>query len=59
MPPDRRERVVLGTPEEVAETLKADVIDQGIDGLTVNLMRDGHVPGAVAALGKALLPLLS
>jgi F420-dependent oxidoreductase-like protein len=59
VPPDRRERVFLGTPEQVAETLKADVLDQGIDGLTVNLMRDGHVPGAVAALGKALLPLLS
>jgi F420-dependent oxidoreductase-like protein len=59
VPPDRRERVVLGTPEQVAETLKADVLDQGIDGLTVNLVRDGHVPGAVAALGKALLPLVS
>jgi F420-dependent oxidoreductase-like protein len=59
VPPDRRERVFLGTPEEVAGTLKADVLDHGIDGLTVNLMRNGHVPGAVAALGKALLPLLS
>jgi len=59
VPPDRRERVVLGTPDQVAETLKAEVLDQGIDGLTVNLMRHGHVPGAVAALGKALLPALS
>ena len=59
VPPDRRERVFLGTPEEVAEALKTHVLDQGINGLTVNLMRDGHVPGAVAALGKALLPLLS
>jgi F420-dependent oxidoreductase-like protein len=59
VPPDRRERVFLGTPEEVAETLKTDVLDQGIGGLTVNLTRNGHVPGAVAALGKALLPLVS
>ncbi len=43
----------------MAEALKTHVLDQGINGLTVNLMRDGHVPGAVAALGKALLPLLS
>jgi F420-dependent oxidoreductase-like protein len=56
--PERRERAFFGTPDEVAEALKTDVLDQGIDGLTVNLIRDGHVPGAVAAVGKALLPLL-
>jgi F420-dependent oxidoreductase-like protein len=58
VPPERRDRVFLGTPDEVAEQLKADVLDQGIDGLTVNLVRDGHKPGAVTAVGKALLPIL-
>jgi F420-dependent oxidoreductase-like protein len=58
VPPERRDRVFVGTPEEVAEALKSDVLDQGIGGLTVNLVFNGHVPGAVAALGKALLPLL-
>ena len=59
VPPDRRERVFLGTLEQVAEDLKTDVLDQGINGLTDQPCVNGHVPGAVAALGKALLPLLS
>jgi F420-dependent oxidoreductase-like protein len=58
VPPDRRDRVFLGTPEEVAESLKTDVLDQGIGGLTINMVRDGHIPGAVATVGKVLLPLL-
>jgi F420-dependent oxidoreductase-like protein len=59
VPPERRERVFLGTPDEVAEQIESDVLDQGIGGLTVNLVRDGHRPGTVAALGAALLPLVS
>lgn len=58
VPPERKDRVFLGTPDEVAEALKTDVVDQGIGGLTVNLVFNGHVPGAVAAVGEALLPLL-
>jgi F420-dependent oxidoreductase-like protein len=59
VPPERKDRVFLGTPEEVADALATDVIGQGIGGLTVNLVRNGHEPGAVAALGKALLPVLA
>jgi len=43
----------------VAEALKTDVVDQGSDGLTINRVRDAHKPGAVAAMGKALLPVVS
>src|SRR3982751_804482 len=35
VPPDRRDRVFLGTIEQVAEDLKTNVLDQGIDGLTI------------------------
>ena len=59
VPPDRRDRVFLGTIEQVAEDLKTNVLDQGIDGLTINMPYNGHVPGAVAAMGKVLLPLVS
>jgi F420-dependent oxidoreductase-like protein len=59
VPPDRRDRVFLGTIEQVAEDLKTNVLDQGIDGLTINMPYNGHVPGAVAAVGKAMLPLVS
>jgi F420-dependent oxidoreductase-like protein len=58
VPPDRRDRVFLGTVEQVAEDLRTNVLDQGIDGLTINMPYNGHVPGAVAAMGEALKPLV-
>ena len=59
MPEDRRSRVFIGTPEQVAESLKTDVLDAGIDGLTINMIANGHVPGAVTLAGKTLAPLVS
>jgi F420-dependent oxidoreductase-like protein len=59
IPPDRQSRVFLGTPAQIAEQLHRDVIEPGITGLTVNMVRNGHVPGAVAAAGEALKPLVS
>jgi F420-dependent oxidoreductase-like protein len=58
VPPERRDRVFLGTVEQVADDLKVNVLDQGIDGLTINMPYNGHVPGAVAAVGEALKPLV-
>jgi F420-dependent oxidoreductase-like protein len=59
VPPERRERAFVGTPEQVAERLQRDVLDAGITGLTINMIRNGHVPGAVTAAGEALKPLVS
>ncbi|MEU4240045.1 LLM class F420-dependent oxidoreductase [Actinoplanes sp. NPDC026619] len=59
VPPDRLNRVFIGTAEQVAEQLKHDVIDAGITGLTLNLVRTGHIPGAVAQAGEALKPLVA
>ena len=36
-----------------------DVLDQGIDGLIVNMVLNGHEPGVVALAGQTLLPLVS
>jgi F420-dependent oxidoreductase-like protein len=59
MPPDRRDRVFAGSPDQVAQALRTAVLDQGIDGLTVNMVLNGHEPGAVAMAGQALRPLVS
>ena len=59
VPPERRSRVFAGTPDEVAESLQKDVLDTGIEGLTINMIVNGHVPGAVDLAGRTLRPLLS
>lgn len=59
VPSDRRERVFVGSADEVAETVRKDVLDQGVDGLVVNLPWNGHRPGVVAAVGEALRPLVA
>jgi F420-dependent oxidoreductase-like protein len=58
VPADRRSRMFAGTPDRVAESLQADVLDQGIGGLTVNMVVNGHEPGMVALAGRALRPLV-
>jgi F420-dependent oxidoreductase-like protein len=59
VPPERRNRVFIGTPEQVTEELHRDIIEPGIDGLTINLIRNGHEPGVVEMVGKALGPLVA
>jgi F420-dependent oxidoreductase-like protein len=59
IPDDRRDRVFVGTPDQVAETLQRDVLDQGIDGLTVNMVANGHRPGVLTMAGEALRPLVA
>ena len=58
IPPDRRDRAFVGTPAQVAELLEKDVLGAGIDGLTINMIINGHRPGVVAMAGEALRPLL-
>ncbi len=58
IPEDRRNRSFLGTPDQVAEQLRERVLDAGIDGITINLMRNGHRPGVVGQVGAALKPLV-
>ncbi|MBO3744043.1 LLM class F420-dependent oxidoreductase [Actinoplanes flavus] len=58
IPEDRRNRAFLGTAEQVAEQLHERVLGAGIDGITINLIRNGHRPGVVAQVGAALKPLV-
>jgi F420-dependent oxidoreductase-like protein len=57
VPEDRRNRAFLGTPDQVAEQLQEKVLGAGIDGITINLIRNGHRPGVVTQVGAALKPL--
>ena len=53
----RRDGFIVGDPGEVRarfEELRAT----GVDGFTVNLMANGHVPGRVRLLGEALAPVV-
>jgi len=59
IPEDRRNRAFLGTPEQVAEQLREQVLGAGIDGITINLIRNGHRPGVVTQVGAALKPLVT
>jgi F420-dependent oxidoreductase-like protein len=44
-------RFILGDPDTVGERLAADLA-LGVDGFTINLPVNGHVPGRVALLGE-------
>ncbi len=59
VPTARRERAFIGTPDQVADALRRDVLDAGIDGLTINMVFNGHEPGMIAAAGAALRPLVA
>jgi F420-dependent oxidoreductase-like protein len=58
VPPERRNRVFVGSPDEVGEALQRDILGQGIDGLTINMIVNGHEPGVVELAGKTLRPLV-
>ncbi|MFI1991746.1 LLM class F420-dependent oxidoreductase [Actinoplanes sp. NPDC020271] len=58
IPEDRRNRAFLGTAEQVAEQLHEKVIGAGIDGITINLVRNGHRPGLVTKVAEALKPIV-
>ncbi|MBV8930732.1 MAG: LLM class F420-dependent oxidoreductase [Mycobacteriaceae bacterium] len=52
-------RAVRGTAEQVAEQIKTNVLDAGIDGVVVNLPTHGYTPGVITAVGEALKPLVA
>ncbi len=47
-----------GNPDEVAEQVQTRVLDQGIDGVIINLITNGHEPGIVELAGNTLRPLV-
>lgn len=56
IPAEMKQRMVVGTPDSVADQIKTKVIDAGIDGVIINL--PFYTPGIVKAAGEALRPLV-
>ncbi len=56
IPPGMSQRMVVGGAESVAEQLKTNVLDAGIDSLIINI--PFYSPGVIAAAGEALSPIL-
>lgn len=52
------DRVFAGNPVEVSREIKTRVLDHGVDRLVINLVANGHEPGAVSLAGTTLKPLL-
>ena len=55
VPEAMRGRMVVGSPERIAEQLADGVVAAGVDGVILNVPR--YVPGSVARLGAALRPV--
>jgi F420-dependent oxidoreductase-like protein len=60
IPDAMKGRMVVGGAEQVAEQIKTNVLDAGIDGVVINMPTNvqGYVPGVITALGKAVKAVL-
>lgn len=56
IPKIMRGRMVVGSPEQVAEQIKTHVIDAGVDSVIINM--PAYVPGAITEVGAALRPVI-
>ncbi len=56
IPPAMRGRMVAGSPQRIADTVRAKVVDAGIGGVVVNL--PAYRPGSITAVGEALRPVV-
>ncbi len=57
VPAERDQRIVIGSPDSIADQIKTKVFDAGIDGVVINV--PFYSPGGVAKLGEALKPLVA
>ncbi len=56
LPEGVRARTAIGTPEAIAEQIRTKVFDAGVKGIVFNM--PAYTPGAIAAVGEALKPVL-
>ncbi len=61
VPDDFKQRMVVGSPEQIAEQIKEKILDAGVDGVIVYVPTQqlGYQQGHITALGEALKPLVS
>jgi F420-dependent oxidoreductase-like protein len=60
VPDDFKQQAVVGSPDQVADQIKAKVLDAGVDGVIVSPVTslNGYQPGAITAVAEKLKPLL-
>jgi F420-dependent oxidoreductase-like protein len=56
LPAEMRGRMVMGSPERIAEAVATNVVGAGVDGVILNL--PAYVPGSITRVGEALRPVL-
>ena len=56
VPEQISQRAVAGSPESIAEQVKAKVFDAGVGGVTISI--PGHTPGVITEVGAALRAVL-
>ncbi|NVN48791.1 LLM class F420-dependent oxidoreductase [Mycolicibacterium hippocampi] len=61
IPDDFKQRMVVGSVDQIADQIKTKVLDAGIDGVIVFVPTQtvGYQPGQITALGEALKPLVA
>ena len=57
IPAEMSQRMVVGSPDSIADQIKTKIFDAGIDAAIINV--PFYAPGAVAKLGEALKPLVA
>ncbi|HXL59541.1 MAG TPA: LLM class F420-dependent oxidoreductase [Mycobacterium sp.] len=57
IPAEMGQRMVVGSPDSIADQIKTKIFDAGIDAAIINV--PFYAPGAVAKLGEALKPLVA
>jgi F420-dependent oxidoreductase-like protein len=58
IPAEMRERMVVGSPDYIAEQVQAKVLGAGVDSLIINLAAHGCTPGVITTAAEALRPLV-
>jgi F420-dependent oxidoreductase-like protein len=61
IPDHSKQRVAVGSAEQVAEQIKTKVLDAGVDGVILSPVTslNGYQPGGITAVAEKLKPLLS
>jgi F420-dependent oxidoreductase-like protein len=61
IPDDSKQRVAVGSAEQVADQIKTKVLDAGVDGVILSPVTNlnGYQPGGITAVAEKLKPLLS
>jgi F420-dependent oxidoreductase-like protein len=58
IPLEMRERMLVGSPDYIAEQVQAKVLGAGVDSVIINLAAHGYTPGVITTAAEALRPLV-